>query len=56
MSTFSILSDTSKLRQNPRVTYVEGVLIHSIHSVCMVVCKGEAYSVVHSVVHSVHII
>ena len=28
--------------QNPRVTHVEGVLIHITHPVCMVACMGEA--------------
>ena len=42
--TFSILSDTSKLCiiQNPRVSHVEGVLVHTTHPVCMIVCTGEA--------------
>ena len=28
--------------QNPRVTHMEGVLVHPTHPVCMVACTGEA--------------
>ena len=42
--TFSILSDTLSfdcIIQNPRVTHVEGVVVHPTPPVCMAACMGE---------------